>query len=157
MLPMSKDAIVGYTTGVFDLFHIGHLNLLKHAKEQCDYLIVGVSTDELVRSYKNKSPVAPFNERIAIVESIKYVDRVVVQENRDKMAAWHKYHFNIMFLGDDWRGSVFFEEVEKALREKNVKLMYFPYTRGISSTIRREQILNNNLLREGEVEYENQR
>jgi glycerol-3-phosphate cytidylyltransferase len=135
-----KDPIIGYTTGVFDLFHIGHLNLLRHAKEQCDYLIVGVSTDDLVQLYKNKLPVVPLDERLAIVESIKYVDRVVIQENRDKMAAWQKYHFDIMFHGDDWRGSAFFEEVEKTLREKNVSLVFFPYTRGVSSTVRREQM-----------------
>jgi glycerol-3-phosphate cytidylyltransferase len=139
---MSKNinGIVGYTTGVFDLFHIGHLTILSRVKEQCDYLIVGVSTDELVRSYKNKSPVIPFEERIAIIESIKYVDMVVVQESRDKIAAWKKHHFDILFVGDDWRGSILFEKTEEELREKNVQVVYLPYTQGVSSTLRRKQL-----------------
>ena len=97
--------IVGYTTGVYDMFHIGHLNILKRAKEQCDYLIVGVSTDELVQHDKNKTPIIPFADRCAIVESIKYVDQVVAQENKNKYEAWEKYHFNKMFVGSDWKGT----------------------------------------------------
>ena len=92
--------IIGYTTGVFDLFHIGHLNILKRAKEQCDYLIVGVSTDELVEQYKHKTPVIPYEERVEIIKSIRYVDEVVPQLNRDKYEAWEKYHFDRMFVGD---------------------------------------------------------
>jgi glycerol-3-phosphate cytidylyltransferase len=130
---MSK--IIGYTTGVFDLFHIGHLNILKRAKEQCDYLIVGVSTDELVQSYKNKVPVIPFKERLAIVEAIKYVDEVVAQETRDKVAAWKCHNFNVMFVGDDWRGNELFLETEKILNENNIRIVYFPYTHGTSSTL----------------------
>jgi glycerol-3-phosphate cytidylyltransferase len=114
--------------------------VLKHAKEKCDYLIVAVNTDELILSYKNKLPMVSFEERLAIVESIKYVDRVVIQENRDKMAAWRKYHFDVMFQGDDWRGSAFYEETEKALRKEDVKVIYLPYTEGVSSTLRREQV-----------------
>jgi glycerol-3-phosphate cytidylyltransferase len=140
------DGIIGYTAGVFDLFHIGHLAVLRRAKEQCDYLIAGVSTDDLVRSYKNKSPVVPFEERIAIVEAIKYVDKAVVQENRDKTAAWRKHHFDIMFVGDDWLGNVLFEEAEKTLREKNVRVVYLPYTKGVSSTLRRKQLQDIGLL-----------
>jgi glycerol-3-phosphate cytidylyltransferase len=127
--------IIGYTTGVFDLFHIGHLNILKRAKEQCDYLIVGVSTDELVESYKNKTPVIPFNERIAIVESIRHVDKVVAQENRDKIAAWKHYNFNVMFVGDDWRGNELFIETERILKKNNVDIVYFSYTQNTSSTL----------------------
>ena len=100
-----KKYKIGYTTGVFDLFHIGHLNILKRAKEQCDYLIVGVSTDELVKLYKNKTPVIPFNERVAIVEAIKYVDKVVTQTSMDKLVAWNELHFDAMFHGDDWKNS----------------------------------------------------
>ena len=132
---MKNKKIVGYTTVVFDLFHIGHLNILKKAKENCDYLIVGVSTDELVQSYKNKEPVIPFEERIAIIESIKYVDRVVVQKNMDKFAAWKELNFDIMFHGDDWKNSSMYNDIEKQFNAIGVKLIFFPYTKGTSSTI----------------------
>ncbi|MBR3745059.1 MAG: adenylyltransferase/cytidyltransferase family protein [Bacteroidales bacterium] len=125
---------VGYTTGVFDLFHIGHLNLLRKAKEQCDYLIVGVSTDELV-SYKHKQAVIPFEERKQIVGAIKYVDEVVAQENMDKMAAWKRLHFNVMFVGDDWKGTPKWDEYERQFKEVGVEIVYFPYTKGTSSTL----------------------
>ena len=94
--------IIGYTTGVFDLFHVGHLNILKRAREQCDFLIVGVSTDELVEQYKNKRPVICYQERMEIVKAIRYVDRVVPQTSRDKLAAWKEHRFDKMFVGDDW-------------------------------------------------------
>ena len=97
--------VIGYTTGVYDMFHIGHLNLLKRAKEQCDYLIVGVSTDELVWHDKNKEPIIAFPERCAIVEAIRYVDQVVPQVDKNKFGAWEKYHFHKMFVGSDWKGS----------------------------------------------------
>lgn len=125
---------IGYTTGVFDLFHIGHLNLLRKAKEQCDYLIVGVSTDELV-SYKHKQAVIPFEERKQIVGAIKYVDEVVAQENMDKMAAWERLHFNVMFVGDDWKGTPKWNEYERQFKEVGVEIVYFPYTKGTSSTL----------------------
>lgn len=135
---MSK--IIGYTTGVFDLFHIGHLNILKRAKEQCDYLIVGVSTDELVQQYKNKTPVISYDERSAIVKAIKYVDEVVPQVDRDKLSAWDKYHFNKMFVGDDWKGSELFNKLEQEFCEKGVEIVYFPYTKGTSSTFLKETL-----------------
>lgn len=125
---------IGYTTGVFDLFHIGHLNLLRKAKEQCDYLIVGVSTDELV-SYKHKQAVIPFEERKQIVSAIKYVDEVVAQENMDKMEAWKRLHFDVMFVGDDWKGTPKWEAYEKQFKEVGVEIIYFPYTKGTSSTL----------------------
>ncbi|MCF7906874.1 adenylyltransferase/cytidyltransferase family protein [Patescibacteria group bacterium] len=125
---------IGYTTGVFDMFHIGHLNILKKAKKMCDYLIVGVSTDELVLSYKNKKPIIPFKERVAIIKSIKYVDKVVPQENRDKIQAFKKISFDVMFVGDDWKGSKLFNQVEKTLNKYGTKVEYFPYTKNISST-----------------------
>ena len=131
---------IGYTTGVFDMFHIGHLNLLKNAKANCDYLIVGVSTDELVENYKNKTPVIPYEQRIEIVKAIRYVDEVVPQINREKFEAWKKYKFDIMFVGDDWKNSEIFSKVEKQLKEVNVEVKYFKYTEGISSTILREKI-----------------
>ena len=126
--------IIGYTAGVFDLFHIGHLNILKRAKENCDLLIVAVSTDELVEEYKHKTPVIPYEERVAIVEAIKYVDKVVPQIDRDKIAAWEKYRFDKMFVGDDWKGSKLFSEVEEKLKPHGVEVIYFPYTNGTSST-----------------------
>ncbi|MDD6015747.1 MAG: adenylyltransferase/cytidyltransferase family protein [Prevotellaceae bacterium] len=133
--------VVGYTTGVFDMFHIGHLNILRKAKEKCDYLIVGVSTDELCSSYKGKEPIIPFEERKAIVEAIKYVDEVRPQEDRDKFAAWQRIGFDIMFVGDDWKGKPLFAELEKRFLDVGVTIEYFPYTQGTSSTILREKIL----------------
>lgn len=135
-----KKYKIGYTTGVFDMFHIGHLNILKNAKEQCDYLIVGVSTDELVYAVKNKKTIIPFEERVEIVKAIKYVDQVVPQINKDKIAAYGEYHFDVMFVGDDWKNSELFNEVEKKLKKYNVDVIYFPYTKGISSTLLREKI-----------------
>lgn len=132
---MTKKYKVGYTTGVFDLFHIGHLNILKKAKEQCEYLIVGVSTDENVISYKKKTPVIPFEERIAIVEALKYVDEVVPQTNMDKYQAWEKLKFNAIFHGDDWKGSKMYEEIEQKFSDVGVDMVYFSYTKGTSSTI----------------------
>ena len=133
-----KKYKVGYTTGVFDMFHIGHLNILRRAKEQCDYLIVGVSTDELVVSYKHKKPIIPYNERKAIVESIKYVDKVVPQINMNKMGAWEEYKFDVMFVGSDWKGTDKWNEYERQFRTAGVDIVYLPYTHGTSSTQLRE-------------------
>ena len=129
-----KKYKIGYTTGVFDMFHIGHLNILKRAKEQCDYLIVGVSTDELVQSYKNKTPEIPFEQRFAIVEAIKYVDEVVPQTSLDKYEAWEKLGFHAVFHGDDWKGSKMYEKIESELKKVGVDLVFLPHTAGISST-----------------------
>jgi glycerol-3-phosphate cytidylyltransferase len=134
-----KNYKVGYTTGVYDMFHIGHLNLLKKAKENCDYLIVGVTTDELV-SYKNKKAIIPHKERMEIVGSIKYVDRVVSQESMDKMEAWEKYNFDVMFVGDDWKGTEKWNKFESDFRKVGVEIVYFPYTKGTSSTQLREAL-----------------
>lgn len=136
MIVMKKYK-VGYTTGVFDLFHVGHLNILRRAKEHCEYLIVGVTTDELV-SYKNKRAIIPHHERMAIVESIKYVDKVVPQVNMNKMEAWEKYKFDVMFVGDDWKGTDRWNEYERQFKEVGVDIIYFPYTKGVSSTKLRE-------------------
>ena len=130
------------TYGTFDLFHIGHLNILKRAKEMCDYLIVGVSTDELVKKAKNKIPIIPFKERMEIVAAIRYVDKVVPQENKDKLQAFEKYKFDVMFVGDDWKGSELFENCEKELKKRGSCVVYFPYTKSTSSTILREKVLN---------------
>lgn len=126
--------IIGYTTGVFDMFHIGHLNIIREAKEKCDYLIVGVSTDELVQKEKNKKPVISYRDRVEIVKAIRYVDKVVPQENKDKYSAWQKYHFNKMFVGSDWKGTPQWNEYEKELAACNVEIVYLPHTDGISST-----------------------
>mgnify|MGYP004562859823 CR=1 FL=1 len=134
--------IIGYTTGVYDMFHIGHLNILKRAKEQCDYLIVGVSTDALVQHDKNKTPIIPFAERCAIVEAIKYVDKVVSQDNKNKIEAWKKYHFNKMFVGSDWKGTSVWNGFEKQFAPLGVEIVYLKHTDGISSTILREKIQN---------------
>lgn len=134
-----KKYKIGYTTGVFDMFHIGHLNILKNAKEQCDYLIVGVSTDELV-SYKNKTVIIPHDERMKIVESIRYVDKVVPQINMDKKGAWDKYKFDVMFVGSDWKGTDKWNEFEKEFKRIGVDIVYFPYTQGTSSTKLRETL-----------------
>ena len=138
-LNMYEPIKVGYTTGVYDLFHIGHLNLLRKAKAQCDYLIVGVSTDELV-SYKHKQAVIPFEERKEIVAAIKYVDEVVTQENMNKMEAWEKYHFDVMFVGDDWKGTDKWNKIEADLNAVGAEVVYFPYTKGTSSTLINETL-----------------
>lgn len=127
--------IVGYTTGVFDMFHIGHLNILRRAKEMCDYLIVGVSTDELVKHDKHKIPVIPFAERLAIVESIKYVDKVVPQIDKNKMQAWQENRFDVMFVGSDWKGTDVWNKFEEQFNKIGVRIEYLPHTDGISSTL----------------------
>ncbi len=130
-----KQQIVGYTTGVFDMFHIGHLNILKQARSRCDYLIVGVSTDDLVQSYKNKKPIIPFEERIEIVKAIKYVDEVVPQISMNKRQAWEKLHYDILFHGSDWKGSEMYNKVIQDLEEVGVKVVFLPHTQGVSSTL----------------------
>lgn len=132
--------IVGYTTGVFDMFHVGHLNLLARAREQCDQLIVGVSTDDVVLDYKGHAPIVPFAERVAIVKAIRYVDEVVPQTSMDKFAAWEKLHFNRLFHGNDWKGSAMYNEVEAKLKAVGVEVVYFPYTQGTSSTLLAERL-----------------
>lgn len=132
-----KKYKIGYTTGVFDMFHIGHLNILKRAKEQCDFLIVGVSTDELVKTEKNKQPVIRFDERVEIVSALKYVDKVVPQEDKNKLSAWYKYHFDAMFVGSDWEGTAQWKKFEEQFKPLNVNIVYLPHTDGISSTILR--------------------
>jgi len=135
-----KKYKVGYTTGVYDMFHIGHLNILRRAKEQCEYLIVGVSTDELVRTYKHKTPVIPFENRLAIVEAIRYVDKVVAQTSMDKAEAWQTLHFDAVFHGDDWKGSAIYDEVENKLKALGVDMVFLPHTDGVSSTMLSEKV-----------------
>ena len=130
---------VGYTTGVFDLFHIGHLTLLKNAKGLCDKLIVGVTVDELV-SYKNKRAVIPFEERLEIVRSIKYVDAAIPQYDMDKFEMWNKLSFDVMFVGDDWYRSEKWVQLQEKFTEVGVRVVYFPYTPGTSSTVINETL-----------------
>lgn len=126
--------IIGYTTGVFDMFHIGHLNILKRAKEQCDYLIVGVSTDELVQHEKCKTPVIPYEERVAIIRELRCVDEVVMQPDKDKRAAWDRLHFDKMFVGSDWQGTPQWKRFEEEFAPLGVEIVYLQHTDGISST-----------------------
>lgn len=132
--------VIGYTTGVYDMFHVGHLNILKRAKEQCDYLIVGVSTDELVEHDKHKTPIIPYEDRRRIVEAIKYVDRVVPQSDKNKKGAWERLHFNKMFVGSDWQGTAAWQRFEQEFAPLGVEIVYLNHTDGISSTILREKI-----------------
>ena len=124
---------IGYTTGVYDLFHIGHLNLLKNAKGMCDKLVVGVTTDDLV-SYKGKHAMIPFEDRIEIVRACRYVDAAVPQYDMDKLTACKKLGATIMFVGDDWYGTEKWQQYEKEFAANGIRIVYFPYTKGISST-----------------------
>ena len=137
---MVKKYKIGYTTGVFDMFHIGHLNILRRAKEQCEYLIVGVSTDELVKKYKNKTTIIPFCDRAQIVSAIKYVDEVVPQNDMEKLKAIKKYNVDAVFVGSDWKGTPQWQNYEKEFEMVGCKVEYLDHTDGISSTILRERL-----------------
>lgn len=132
--------IIGYTAGVFDLFHIGHLNLLKNAKGMCDKLVVGVTTDDLVL-YKGKKAMIPFEDRIEVVRSCRYVDAVVPQYDMDKLAACKKIGAQIMFVGDDWYGTEKWKKYENEFYKENIQIVYFPYTKGVSSTLISQALL----------------
>ncbi|MCL2024062.1 MAG: adenylyltransferase/cytidyltransferase family protein [Oscillospiraceae bacterium] len=134
-----KKYKVGYTAGVYDMFHVGHLNLLRRAKEHCEHLIVAVTTDEAA-SYKKVKPVIPFEERAEIIGAIRYTDKVVAQENMDKIAAWKKHRFDVMFVGDDWQNTSKWAKLEEEFAALGVDIVYFPYTKEVSSTILREKI-----------------
>ena len=131
--------VTGYTTGVFDLFHVGHVRLLRNAKSLCDRLIVGVTNDELV-GYKNKRSVICFEERIEIVRSCKYVDVAVEQNSMDKMDAFNRFKFDIMFVGDDWYKSDKWQKFDNDFQKIGVKIIYFPYTNTTSSTLINENL-----------------
>lgn len=130
-----KEYKIGYTTGVFDMFHIGHLNILKRAKEHCDYLIVGVSTDEVVQSYKHHLSVIPYEQRAEIVKAIRYVDEVVPQTSMDKMEAFKKYKFNALFHGSDWKDSDMYNKIIDDFKKVGVDVVFLPHTEGISTTL----------------------
>lgn len=131
-------SVIGYTTGVFDLFHIGHLNVLRRARAACDYLIVGVTTDALCLSRKGKNPIIPQSERMEIVGALRCVDEVVEQADMDKFAAWERHKFHRMFVGDDWRGHPNWVALEERFRPVGVEIIYFPYTAHTSSSRLRE-------------------
>lgn len=137
---MGKKYKIGYTTGVFDMFHIGHLNILRRAKEQCDFLIVGVTTDNLCFKIKHKFPVINENDRMAIVSAIRYVDKVVPQENMNKLEAVIKNNCDVVFVGSDWKGTPQWEGYEKEFSKVGCKVIYLDHTDGISSTVLRERI-----------------
>ncbi len=136
-----EKIVIGYTSGVYDLFHIGHLNLLKNAKGLCDKLIVGVTSDELV-AYKNKKAVIPHQERMEIVRNIRHVDSVVPQNDMDKFKMWQRIKFDVMFVGDDWFESEKWQALDEQFKEVGVKIIYFPYTKGTSSTLINETLKN---------------
>lgn len=138
---MEKKYKIGYTDGVYDLFHIGHLNMIQAAKRQCEYLIVGVHGDDVVEGYKHHKPIINENERKRIVESIKGVDRAEINRFRDKLKLWERYHFDVVFIGDDWKGTERWNNFEKVLEKINVDVVYVPYTKGISTTEIREKIM----------------
>ncbi len=133
-----KKFKIGYTTGVFDLFHIGHLNILKRAKEMCDFLIVGVTTDDLTYQMKSKAPIIPFIERIEIVKNIRFVDRAVAKTHNNTVEAWRVLHFDVIFKGDDWKNTKKGDKLEKELKEVGADIWYFPYTENTSSTVIRK-------------------
>ncbi len=131
---MDKKYKVGYTSGVFDLFHIGHLNILRKAKEQCEHLIVGVSSDELTIRLKGRPPVIPYEQRLAIVESIRYVDQAVREDDADKYQAWLMLHYDALFKGSDAVERPSYKEYEQKLGKEGIDVIYFPYTKGVSSS-----------------------
>ena len=132
--------IIGYTQGTFDLFHIGHLQLLKRAREQCDKLIVGVNADQLVSEYKHKVPVICQEDRAAIIRELRCVDQVVLTETLDKCVMYDQLRFHRIFIGDDWKGNARWQQTEREMNERGVELIYLPYTPGISSSVIREKI-----------------
>lgn len=136
---MEKKKIIGYTQGVFDMFHIGHLNLLNNAKARCDHLVVGVNSDILVQSYKNKTPVVDEQTRKIIVENIKAVDEAYVVNTLDKVEIRKQIPFDVIFIGDDWKGSPRWSKTQDRLREFGVEVVFLPYTQSISSSILRTQ------------------
>ncbi len=132
--------IIGYVSGSWDMFHIGHLNLLRRSKAKCDFLIVGVNTDERIIEQKNREPIFSYSERAAIVEACKYVDKVIPQNDSDRLKTWGEYHFNRLFAGSDWKNTERWDNYKKQLEPLGVEIIFFPRTKGISSTKLRQTI-----------------
>src|SRR3989344_5908075 len=135
-----QKQIMGYIVGAFDLFHVGHVNILRNAKSMCDYLIVGLSTDEWVKNYKNKTVIIPFSQRKEILMSCKFVDSVAPQEDFEDFKMWEKINFDVMFVGDDWKNSERFKNLEEKFKKVNVKIIYLPYTKEISTSMIKNKI-----------------
>lgn len=131
---------IGYTTGVFDLFHTGHLKILQKAKDMSEHLIVGVSSDELVFSYKKRYPVMTLDERIEIVSALSCADQVVLQDDMNKIKAWEKYKFNAHFHGNDWQESKLYLDLKREFESRGVASIFFPYTKGTSTTALKKKI-----------------
>ena len=134
---MNKKYHIGYTCGVFDVFHVGHLNLLERCKKMCDILIVGVCDDTYVRKIKHKEPVYPEDQRVRILNALKVVDDAVlvnIETTNDKMPALEKFHSDVLFSGDDWKGSERYKRTEEQFAKLGASIEYFPYTQGISTT-----------------------
>jgi glycerol-3-phosphate cytidylyltransferase len=131
---------IGYTAGVFDMFHVGHLNILRAARAHCDWLVVGVTTDELCQANKGKLPVVPEVERVEILKAVRFVDQVVAQTTMDKLVARNELRFEVIFVGDDWRGSATWEAIEISLAKLDCEVIYLPYTHHTSSTTLRKKI-----------------
>ena len=134
-----KKYKIGYTQGTFDMFHIGHLNLLHQASELCEELIVGVNTDQLVRDYKHKQPVVNERDRAAIIGELRCVDRVVLCNTLSKTDAWHRLHFDAVFIGSDWKGNARWQQTERDLKPLGADVVYLKHTEGISSSLLREK------------------
>lgn len=133
---------IGYTQGVYDMFHIGHLNLINHAKEQCDYLIVGVNSDALVDRYKHKQTVIHESERAEIVRNIKAVDECVIIDTLDKLYSYQLFHYDAIFIGDDWKGNERWQKTEEMFKPFGVEVVYLPHTKGVSSSQLRNEKKN---------------
>jgi glycerol-3-phosphate cytidylyltransferase len=125
---------VGYAPGVYDLFHVGHLNILRHARSRCDYLVAGVVSDEMAELAKGRPPVIPLVERLEIIRSIRFVDAAFVETVPDKLVTWQQVRFDVLFKGDDWRGTPKGEKLERDFGTVGVEVVYFPYTVHTSST-----------------------
>lgn len=136
---MSKKAI-GFTAGTFDMFHIGHLNLIRNARARCDYLIVGVNSDRLVQEYKGKNAIVPLEERMEIIRALRFADEVIRVDSLDKKISWKQKHYNILFIGDDWKGNARWEATAMEMKQYGVETIFLPHTEGTNSTMLREKL-----------------
>lgn len=136
-----EKKIIGYTAGTFDMFHIGHLNLIKNARSRCDHLIVGVNSDRLVEEYKGKKVVVPIEERMEIIRSLRFVDDVICVDSLDKKSIWNQLHYDLLFIGDDWKGNPRWEATADEMKKLGVETIFLPHTEGTNSTLLREKLI----------------